>query len=55
MKAKIEKTHEIAKAYAYAAKALEQTDDIMNEKESKITLEFPLTKVLKISNVVDKD
>ncbi len=45
----------MAKAYALATKALEKVEDVINNNEDQIQLAFPLTKILKISNLVDED
>ena len=45
----------MAKAYALATKALEKVDDVVNNEFDQIQLEFPLTKIIKLSNLIDEE
>ena len=45
----------MAKAYAMATKALEKVDEVVNSEFEQIQLAFPLTKIIKISNLIDDE
>lgn len=46
----------MAKAYAYAVKAIENAQDIMKvEEKMKLDLDFPLTKIIKFHNLIDQE
>lgn len=55
LKSKLEKTGQMAKAYALATKALEKVDEAIKSEHESLQLKFPLTKIIKISNLIDEE
>lgn len=45
----------MAKAYALATKALEKVDEAIKSEHESLQLKFPLTKIIKISNLIDEE